>query len=199
MYQLLETIKCAEGRLENIEFHQARFSLARKLKFGAENEILLEQQIQVPDFARTGLFRCRVIYGQQIETIEFIPHVYRVVNSLQLVDDNTIDYHFKYADRHNLEQLFEKRGTCDDIIIVKNGLITDSFAANLVFFDGEKWWTPDTPLLPGTQRARLIKEGLITPAVITKFDLKKFQKAGLINAMSSIENMPVIAIDMIRN
>jgi len=199
MCQLLETIKCAEGRLENLEFHQARFSHTRKLKFNTKDEILLEQHIQVPDFARTGLFRCRVIYGQQIEKIEFIPHVYRAISSLQLVEDNTIDYHFKYADRKNLEALFEKRGNCDDIIIVKNGLITDCFAANLVFFDGKKWWTPDTPLLPGTQRARLINDGQITPAPITKFDLKKFQKAGLINAMNSMENMPVIAIDMIRH
>lgn len=197
MCQLLETIKCAEGRLENLEFHQARFSLSRKLKFNAEDEILLKQQIQVPNFAKTGLFRCRVIYGQQIEKIEFIPHVYRVVNSLQLVEDNSIDYQFKYADRKYLEQLFEKRGTCDDIIIVKNGLITDSFVANLVFFDGKKWWTPDSPLLPGTQRARLLQTGKISATRITPFDLPGFQKAGLINAMNNLNNMPTIGIEKI--
>ncbi len=198
MYQLLETIKCADGRLENIEFHQARFSLARKLKFNAEDEILLEQQIQIPQIAQTGLFRCRVIYSRQIEKIEFIPHVYRVVNSFKLVIDNDIDYKFKYADRKNLEQLFEKRGNCDDIIIVKNGLITDSFAANLVFFDGKKWWTPDTPLLPGTQRARLLKEKKITATRITQNDLCHYQMAGLINAMNTLENMPQISIEKIQ-
>ena len=197
MCQLLETIKCADGRLENLEFHQARFALARKLKFDADDEILLEQQIQVPAFARTGLFRCRVIYGQQIEKIEFIPHVYRAVNSLQLVEDNTIDYRFKYADRKNLEALFEKRGTCDDIIIVKTGLITDSFAANLVFFDGKKWWTPDSPLLPGTQRARLLQTGKISATRITPDNLSSFQTAGLINAMNTLNNMPTIGIEKI--
>jgi 4-amino-4-deoxychorismate lyase len=199
MCQLLETIKCADGRLENLEFHQARFSHARKLKFDAGDEISLEQQIHVPDFAKTGLFRCRVIYGQQIEKIEFIPHVYRVINSLQLVVDNTIDYKFKFADRKNLEQLFEKRGNCDDIIIVKNGLITDSFSANLVFFDGKKWWTPDTPLLPGTQRAQLLKAGIIKASRITANDLLHFQKAGLINAMNTLENMPQISIGKIQS
>ena len=194
MCQLLETIKCAEGRLENLQFHQARFSLARKLKFNAEDEISLEQQIQVPDFAQTGLFRCRVIYGKQIEKFEFIPHVYRIVNSLQLVVDNNIDYNFKYADRKNLEQLFEKRGSCDDIIIVKNGLITDSFAANLVFFDGKEWWTPDTPLLRGTQREKLLTEGRIKETRITLADLSNFTKAGLINAMADFEKMPYIDV-----
>lgn len=197
MYQLFETIKCADGRLENLEFHQARFSHARKLKFDAEDEISLEQQIQLPDFAKTGLFRCRVIYGQQIEKIEFIPHVYRVVNSLQLVVDNNIDYNFKYADRKNLEQLFEKRDKCDDIIIVKNGLITDSFSANLVFFDGKKWWTPDTPLLRGTQREKLLAEGRINETRITLSSLSDFTKAGLINAMSDFEKMPNLEIKSI--
>lgn len=198
MYQLLETIRCADGRLENLEFHQARFSHARKLNFNAEDEISLEQQIEGPDFAQAGLFRCRVIYGRQIEKIEFIPHVYRVVNSLQLIVDNNIDYNFKYANRKNLEQLFEKRSDCDDIIIVKNGLITDSFAANLVFYDGKKWWTPDTPLLPGTQRARLLEAGEITARRITQNDLHHFQKVGLINAMNTLENMPQIGIKKIQ-
>lgn len=197
MYQLLETIKCTDGRLENLEFHQARFSRSRKLNFSAEDEISLKQLIQVPDFAQAGLFRCRVIYGQQIEKIEFIQHVYRVVNSLQLVVDNNIDYKFKSADRKNLEQLFEKRGNCDDIIIVKNGLITDSFAANLVFYDGNKWWTPDTPLLRGTQREKLLAEGRINETRITLANLSDFTKVGLINAMSDFEQMTNLKIKSI--
>lgn len=197
MCQLLETIKCAEGKLENLDYHQARFSLSRKIKFSDDDEISLKNQIQIPDFAKTGLFRCRVIYGKQIDRIEFVPHVYRSVTTLRLVECDDIDYQFKYSDRKKLEAVFEKRDECDDIIIVKNGWITDSFAANLVFFDGEKWVTPDKPLLAGTQRARLLSEGQITSAGVTKYDLKNFQKAGLINAMNNLENMPVIEISKI--
>ena len=197
MCQLLETIKCAEGKLENLDYHQARFSLSRKIKFSAEDEISLKNQIQIPDFAKTGLLRCRVIYGKQIDRIEFVPHVYRSVTTLRVVECDDIDYQFKYSDRKKLEAVFEKRDECDDIIIVKNGWVTDSFAANLVFFDGEKWVTPDKPLLAGTQRARLLSEGQITSAGVTKYDLKNFQKAGLINAMNNLENMPVIEISKI--
>lgn len=197
MCQLLETIKCAEGKLENLDYHQARFSLSRKIKFSDDDEISLKNQIQIPDFAKTGLFRCRVIYGKQIDRIEFVPHVYRSVTTLRLVECDDIDYQFKYSDRKKLEAVFEKRDECDDIIIVKNGWITDSFAANLVFFDGEKWVTPDKPLLAGTQRARLLSEGQITSAGVTKYDLKNFQKAGLINAMNNLGNMPVIEISKI--
>ncbi len=128
---------------------------------------------------------------------EFIPHEYRPVKSLKLVENNEIDYHFKYSDREKLNLLFELRGNCDDILIVKNGLITDSFVANVVLFDGLSWWTPDTPLLPGTQRSRLLQQKKIGKCRITPADLSKYQKIGLINAMQDLEEMPVIVINKI--
>ena len=192
MCPLFETIKCSDGKLFNMEFHQARFEKSSVEYFGIRSQINLYEHIEIPEFAKTGLFRCRVTYSTQIEKIEFIPHQYREIKSLKLIEDNDIDYRFKFDDRERLNLLFEKRGICDDIIIVKNGCITDSSAANLVFFDGKIWWTPDTPLLLGTQRTRLIKEGKIFECKITLTNLKKFKQVGLINAMQYLEMMPVI-------
>lgn len=93
--------------------------------------------------------------------------------------------------------LYEQRGTCDDIMIVKNGCITDSYNANLIFFDGRLWWTPDTPLLAGTQRARLLDEKRIFPRRIMPGDLVQFEKAGLINAMLNMNDMPIVDISNI--
>ena len=194
MSRLFETIKCIDGKLFNMEFHQARFEKACLEYFGISAEIKLIERIEIPDFAKTGLFRCRVTYTSQIEKIEFIPHQYREIKSLKLVEDNEIDYHFKYADRETLQKLFGNRGDCDDIIIVKNGCVTDSFAANLVFFDGVKWWTPDTPLLEGTQRKKLLTEGKIFERRITTSDISKYSKVGLINALNDFDEMPLIDI-----
>jgi 4-amino-4-deoxychorismate lyase len=197
MYPLFETIKCNNGKLCNLEFHQARFENAQKEYYGISPQITLYKKIEIPEFAGNGLFRCRVTYSKQIEKIEFIHHQYRDIKSLKLVTDNEIDYRFKYSDRQSLNLLFEKRDCCDDIIIVKNGCITDSFTANLVFFDGEKWITPDTPLLPGTQRAKLLYEKKIFEFRISMDDIKKYEKVGLINAMQDLENMPVIDLQNI--
>jgi 4-amino-4-deoxychorismate lyase len=194
MYQLLETIKCINGELVNLRYHQSRFNMARRAHFRPCAEISLADFIKVPEEFRSGLFRCRVIYSEEIEKIEFIPHTYRPVRSLKLVENNQIDYRYKYTARQTLEHLFGLRENCDDILIVKNGFITDSFTANVVFFDGRKWWTPDTPLLPGTQRARLIHEKKIKLTSITPAELHKYQYAGLINAMQNMENMPAIGI-----
>jgi 4-amino-4-deoxychorismate lyase len=180
-----------------MEFHQARFEKSGVEYYGIQSHINLNEHIEIPEFAKTGLFRCRVTYSTQIEKIEFIPHQYREIKSLKLVEDNEIDYRFKYADRVRLNQLFEKRGSCDDIIIVKNCRITDSTFANIVFFDGEKWWTSDTPLLPGTQRAKLLITGKISECTITPQDISMYGKAGLINAMNDLHEMTQIAIHKI--
>jgi 4-amino-4-deoxychorismate lyase len=194
MCPLFETIKCSDGKLFNMEFHQSRFEKSCVDYFGIQPNIYLMENIEIPAFAKNGLFRCRVTYSTQIEKIEFIPHHYREIKSLKLIEDNDIDYRFKFDDRERLNLLFEKRGICNDIIIVKNGRITDSTFANIVFFDGEKWWTPDSPLLQGTQRAKLIGLGKISECRITPKDISIYSKAGLINALNDLNEMTQIAI-----
>lgn len=196
--QLLETIKCKDGKLHNLEYHQARFDLARMKYFPKAAKFNLASLIKIQKAYSKGLFRCRVVYAQEIDKIEFIPHQYRAVKSLQLIEDNTIKYQNKYTNRKQLQQLFDQRGDCDDILIVQNNCITDSFTANPIFFDGKKWWTPDTPLLPGTQRARLLAENKISVCRITINDLHKFQKIGLINALQNMDDMPVLPVERIR-
>ena len=194
MSPLLETIKCENGKLHHLLWHNARFNAAREACFRENDSLDLANSIEIPEYAQNGLFRCRVTYSASIEKVEFIPHYFRKIERLKLIWDDTVDYQFKYADRTQLQQLFEQRSDCDDILIVKNGYITDSFTANPVFFDGVRWWTPDTPLLPGTQRARLLHEGKITACSITPDDLSKYQKVSLINAMQDLETFPPIPI-----
>ena len=198
MCLLLETIKCVNGKPQNLDYHQERFENSQKSLFGLTNFELLSEIIKVPEFAQNGLFRCRVLYKKNIEKIEFLPYNFRQIKTLRLVESNGIDYSYKFADRTELENLFSQKGDCDDIIIVKNGLITDSFAANLVFYDGEKWWTPDSPLLKGTKREKLLAEKTISTCKIEVRDLQKYTRVGLINAMIEIDTMPVVSIENIR-
>lgn len=195
MCQLLETIKCLDGQLYNVQWHNVRFNQARKEYFGLNTRMSLANFIKVPSSFKKGLYRCRITYSKTIDKVEYIPHQNRKVESLKLVECNEIDYRFKYSDRNKLTELFEQRGECDDILIVKNDCISDSYTGNTIFFDGELWWTPDTPLLAGTQRARLVSEHKIGVCKITSKDLRKYKKAGLINAMWDLENMPVIDIN----
>ncbi|WP_372776525.1 aminotransferase class IV family protein [Mangrovibacterium sp.] len=197
MYLLLETIKLDHGQLFNLDYHSRRMNEARQELFPGSAPIELEKEIQVPESCSSGLYRCRLLYDERIEKIEFIPQHVRSFNSLKLVTHDTIDYHFKYADRTTLNELFAQRENADEIIIVKNGEITDCSIGNLVFSDGDKWYTPSHPLLCGTQRQKLLENGEIFARNITTNDLELYREAGIINAFFDIENMPRIKIENI--
>ena len=156
--------------------------------------MLFRSLIEIPEEFREGIYRCRLLYDENGHVTQFIPFSYRQVASLKLVFDDAIDYHLKYADRTRLESLLGQRGDCDDIIIVKNGYLTDSSAANLVFGDGSGWYTPDMPLLCGTRRASLLERGAIKEARITLENFRAFSQVGLINAFYGLENMSVVRV-----
>lgn len=196
MSQFIESIKCENGKIHNLEYHNLRFNQTRKVFFGA-NYMDLAGMIHVPESAKTGIFKCRVLYDKHINQIEFIPHTYRIIKSLKLVENNSVEYNYKYINREILKKLFKLRGDSDDILIVKNGCITDSFSANVVFYDGYKWHTPETPLLPGTCRARLLNEGKISTSRITPADLSKFISVRLINAMQDLNDAPSLPVENI--
>lgn len=197
MSPLVESIKLCDGKLFNLEYHQQRLNRAMAELFPDEAPINLSSVISIPEHCSSGLFKVRVLYGPQLEKVEIEPYHFRTIQSLKVVHHESIDYHLKYTDRQILQQLYAQRGDCDDIIIVKEGLITDSFAANLIFFDGAKWVTPTSPLLKGTQRQALLDRKLISEQTIREEDICSFSKVGLINALVSFEDMPVITLEKI--
>lgn len=197
MSPLVESIKLKDGKLFNLEYHQTRMNGALAELFPQSSGIDLATAFHIPENCRLGLFKVRVLYGSAIENIEIEPYHFRTIQSLKVVHHETIDYHLKFKDRQILQQLFVQRGDSDDIIIIKNGLVTDAFAANLIFFDGQKWVTPGTPLLKGTQRQFLLDQGIISELEIREENILNYQKVGLINAMVGFEEMPVISVEKI--
>jgi len=184
--------------LFNLGFHNNRLNYAREVHFGEKKEWDLEQIIDIPGAFHKGLFKCRVTYGEQIEKIEFEPYQPRLVQSLRLLNDNTIEYNFKYQNRAHINALFAQRGDADDVLIIKNGFITDTSYANIVFWNGNQWITPDTFLLAGIQRARLLEEGIIVEQKIRAQDIPKYSHARLINSMMDFETTPTVPVENIR-
>lgn len=187
MSRFLETIKVFERRLYNIELHNERFNRTRREMFGITEEYDLGQYIHIPANLSEGLYKCRVLYGPTIESIEFIPYQRPTLRTLRLVRADSLAYSYKSADRQIFRDL--KKGIAeDDILIVKNNLLTDCSFANIVFYDGRDWYTPDTPLLYGTKRALLLKEGKIKERRIAIDDVWHFHNVTLINALLDLED-----------
>jgi len=126
--------------------------------------------------------------------IEYLPYTKREVKTLKLVVNDTIEYSKKYANRDEINQLVNQKENCDDILIVQNGLVLDTSIANIAFFDGREWFTPKTPLLKGTCRARLLDEDKIIEKDISVQEIKSFKTIALMNAMIDFD---IIAVDNI--
>ncbi len=188
--QLLETIRFNAGKFSNIELHQRRFNDSRRQLFNCKDErnlsSILDSYIKnQPDYQ---LLKCRVVYDAEVESVEFTPYSMPNITSLKLVNCNEIEYSHKYLNRSHINKLMLQKGNADDIIIVKNGLITDSSFANLLFFNGSQWLTSAQPLLKGTQRAKLLEQEQIITADIRPAYLYNFTKIRLVNAMIRFED-----------
>lgn len=189
MEKFLETIKAKDGVVYNIEYHQNRYGGSRNLL----------DYLNPPN---DGLYRCRVVYDDNSIEVTYHPYQKRVIKSLKLVYDDAITYDKKSLNRTKLDALFEQKGFCDDVLIVKDSLITDTTIANVAFLSTDGiWYTPKTPLLKGTTRARYLDKGLLKEADISPNDLENFKKVALLNAMIDfdiISSIKIEGVDFVR-
>lgn len=194
MSPLFESIACLDGQLQNLPFHQTRMNTSRALVLNHAEPINLD--IPVPQEASEGLWKCRVAYGNKINQIDFSNYTPAHAKSFKLVTAE-IAYPHKFADRQELNSLFELRGQADDIIIVVNNKVTDTSYGNLIFSDGQSWVTPRQPLLEGTMRASLLASGQISVSEVTVNGLSRFSHFMMINALNPIDEQRALPIENI--
>ena len=176
---LLETIKIEDGEIHNLRYHQKRCNQSRKALFQSTDTLELSSIINPP---KRGLYRCRILYGETLHSIDYIPYTPKKIQTLRIVPSD-IDYSLKYANRDSLNALLESNKDVDEVIIEKNGYLTDTTISNIAFYDGEQWFTPAKPLLEGTMRAKLIDEGFLQIKEIKREDLYHYSQVALMNAM----------------
>ena len=186
----LETIKIHEGSIRHLPYHQERVDRTVKVHFPNITPPRLSRSLKQVPIA--GTYKCRILYSETIQTITFEAYTPKEIRTCTLVETD-IEYAYKYADRSALE-ILKKRYVTDEIIMVKEGFITDTTYSNLAFHDGTKWITPRQPLLPGTMRAKLLKEKKIFEMEITPKDLGSFRDMALLNAMIEFKVLKNIRI-----
>ncbi len=176
---LLETIKIEDGGVFNLSYHQARCDESRKALFHSTDRLDISSLIQAPP---KGLYRCRILYDEKIHSIEYIPYSPKEIHKLKIITSDII-YNYKYANREELNTLLQKQYDTDEIIIEKEGYLADTTIANIAFYDGKQWFTPEKPLLKGTMRAKLLDEGFLHTRKIKKEEISVYTHFALMNAM----------------
>lgn len=170
-----ETIKCEDFEVFNLSFHEKRIARTIGLNLNLQDYIYPSSN---------KLLRCKLIYDESgVLSVEFFPYKKREIKTFKILDEDSISYSKKYLNRESLDKLFDKKEDADEIIIIKDNIVTDTSIANIAIFDGTNWLTSKKPLLLGTTRDRLIQEGLIIEKDIDINMLKNSKKIALMNAM----------------
>lgn len=194
----VETIKVRDGQFCHLDDHERRARATSLAVFGSPLNWDISGMV-VPENVRRGLVKCRVVYDTAVREVTFVPYTFRRIGSLRLVEDDTVDYSLKSTDRRVLERLFASREGCDDVLIVRHGMITDTSFSNVVLEDATGLYTPDTFLLNGTCRRRLLNEGIIRERAIPAVELHRYNRLYLINAMIGLEDnvsLPASAVEV---
>ena len=170
-----ESIKIFDGRVYHLEYHQQRVN--RTLQHFKLPKLQLKDYIDPP---QNGLYKLKFIYYDKMFTMQYTHYKPKIINSFGFVECDK-EYAYKYLKRDYIDNLND--GSVDEVILTKEGYITDTTIANIAFYDGNRWLTPKIPLLQGSTRQRYIDNGLLHLADIKKSEIDNFQSIALMNAM----------------
>ncbi|MBP4133868.1 aminotransferase class IV family protein [Gallibacterium anatis] len=191
-FPLFETLCIENGQVQNLALHQQRYENSlREFYAGQPYKIfslakILQKNTALWANLQSPIIRCRIDYNATQYHLQCFPYQRKTYQRFHPVICDDIDYHLKYSNRAIFNELLKQKGDCDEIIIVKQGKITDCTIGNLILRQGSQWFTPDSPLLIGTQRSKLLQERKIIEREILLSDLPLYQEIRLINALNPI-------------
>jgi 4-amino-4-deoxychorismate lyase len=166
-----------------LKLHQERVNKAFEACYPSEDTLSLFEILNQSTIPQSGIFKCRIVYDTDLVSIDIVPYVRREIKSLRLVNTDMESYSYKLEDRAGFNAAFAQRGDCDDVLLVRNGLLTDTSYSNIALYDGINWFTPRVPLLYGVNRAELLSLGKLIEKDIAVDELRNYQQIALFNAM----------------
>lgn len=187
MCQFIETIRIEGGVPQYLDRHIGRMNRTRMELLGLTNIVSPDPPVVLPQ--HLGLMKWRIVYAAEVIQSEIIPYQLKSLTSIKKVYDDEIDYGYKYSDRSVFEGHLKNNPFFDEILIIKNGIITDTSYSNICLYDGNEWLTPKYPLLKGIRRSVLLDQRKIREEDIRERDLSAFSKIALINAMLDLGDL----------
>jgi len=197
MSRLIESIRILDGKFSNLFYHEQRMQRSLHALYGLESPVDIEKYLGKTALPMEGLHKCRIVYDNVSSLVTLTPYEAREIKRVKIVQHDFIHYEHKFLDRQVIDRLFAQRGECDDILIVKQGSVTDCSFSNIVFRKGGDWFTPRAALLRGTMRQKLIDENKIQVREIEKRDIRSFDTFKIINAMLEFDSPEIEVSDIV--
>jgi 4-amino-4-deoxychorismate lyase len=176
-----ETIRCEDEEVFNLWYHKQRIAKTIGINVNLEDYIYPPTQ---------ELLKCKFIYDSNLNfEIVYDKYTPKDITTLKIITDDSIEYKFKALNREDIDKLYMRKDEADEIVIVKNGFITDTSIANIAVLIDNIWFTPKHPLLYGTTRARLLDDKILEQKDITVEELLNSKKIALMNAMIGFKEL----------
>ena len=183
MCRFVESIKLKDGVFYRLPLHQQRVNKAFEAFYPGCKPVDVVEALLQTAFPQEGVCKCRLVYDSDLQSLDIVPYVRREIRSLKLVETTQESLPYKREDRTEFNAAFAQRGGCDDVLLVKDGFLTDTSYCDIALYDGEKWYTPRTPLLYGVNRMQLLSEAKLIERDISVSELMNFQYISLFNAL----------------
>jgi 4-amino-4-deoxychorismate lyase len=192
----VEEIKSQHGEYFNLEGHAIRIDRTLRHYFG--KSFLHSSLIDfLPAHPHERLYKCTLVYSDSLLSVKTAPYKLPTVNSMAIVNVENLDFSYKLEDRSELHKIREFTGA-DEVIIVRNGFVTNASTANLVFLDQEgTYLTPLHYIHSGTKRQFYLKQKKITTYPIKVTGIQDFQSVYLINSMIDLEDKIGINVECV--
>lgn len=192
MKNYLETISIVNKKPLNLCYHQERIQEVFDEKFPQKKAWEIAELI--PNISEEGWIKLRFVYNDNSFNIELSPYHKKTIQKLIFIDIEHYEYSHKYEDRRFLYELLKLHPEYDEVIMVKNGLVTDATIGNIALEKNGKWYTPQYPLLNGTKRRKLLKEKILIPKNIKKEEIQEYDKIAIINAFLDLEESNILSV-----
>lgn len=169
-----------------LDWHQKRVDKTLQEFYGLQSSITLEELLRKEELPSEGLYKVRIVYSEKLYEV--------TVNSYELSEHKLVkivkadfEYAFKYESRAELDKFVDH--TVDDVIYVKNEVLSDAWYSNLAFRRNGLWYTPLGYMLNGVKRQLLIEKGILIPKEIRVSDLDNYDAIAFVNAMRDFEKI----------
>jgi para-aminobenzoate synthetase/4-amino-4-deoxychorismate lyase len=193
-FDLLESLRFEENSYFLLNEHLARLRdsaayFGFDLDFNRVEAVLAAQAAALT--GRVGAFKVRLRAARDGSVCTeaaplAVPRRFRVAFAAEPVDERDPFLFHKTTNRRLYENAVATRPDCDDVLLWnRGGEVTESTIANVVIERAGDRWTPpiECGLLAGAMRARLLADGRLREAVLTRDDVRAADRLWLINSV----------------
>ncbi len=198
MFRFFESIAVLNGVPRNLFYHQSRIDRTFSHFYPKIESHHLEYLLSEIKFIEAPSIKCKFTYSDQHFKFSQLPYLQKNFKSFILIQQNTLEYDYKFLDRSKLDKISKTYYPEIQILFCKDHFLTDSSFSNLIFYDGYRWLTPSNPLLKGTMRESLLADWKIHEAEIHTDHLRYYKSFKLINALNSLDEAYEYPIELIK-